>query len=352
MICAQTSPTTRPRLHGQVQRQILLMSERPADEMPPTLFRLIIQITGKHQVWISVLSILLFIADTVPIEVQRQLVNTAVKGGDFGKVFWLASLLAALALAQGLIKMGLNIYRGWTGEWTVRWLRNEISSKAQDPASSMPSEKPGGVEIAIIVAEADPIGSFVGGSISEPVLQAGVLVSIFGYLVYLQPLMALIGMLVFLPQCYVVPLMQGAINRRVSARIWILRKISIGLVSTANRDRNINKHQSNHVRQIFDLNIGIYKLKFGLNFVMNSLSSIGTAVILGLGGYYVVQGQTEIGTVVAFVSGLSKLNDPWGDLVNWYRDYRLTQARYRLVVGAVGAQILSEVRKPCGGAEG
>ena len=70
------------------------------------------------------------------------------------------------------------------------------------------------------------------------------------------------------------------------------------------------------------MNMGIYEFKFALNFAMNLLSAIGAAVILGLGGYFVIEGHTEIGTVVAFVSGLSKITSPWGELVNWFRDYR------------------------------
>jgi hypothetical protein len=40
---------------------------------------------------------------------------------------------------------------------------------------------------------------------------------------------------------------------------------------------------------------------------------------------------TEVGTVVAFVSGLAKLNDPWGDIVNWFRKMTSTDVKYRLI---------------------
>ena len=39
--------------------------------------------------------------------------------------------------------------------------------------------------------------------------------------------------------------------------------------------------------------------------------------------------------VVAFAAGLAKINDPWGDLVTWYRDFRVVNERYRLVSGAL-----------------
>jgi hypothetical protein len=54
-----------------------------------------------------------------------------------------------------------------------------------------------------------------------------------------------------------------------------------------------------------------------------------------VGGWYAVQGRLEVGTVVAFVSGLGKVNDPWGDIVNWYREMVVVRVRYRLVAEAI-----------------
>ena len=53
---------------------------------------------------------------------------------------------------------------------------------------------------------------------------------------------------------------------------------------------------------------------------MNLMYAVAVAVALGVGGWFAVAGRIEVGTVVAVVSGLGKLNDPWGDLVNWARE--------------------------------
>lgn len=185
------------------------------------------------------------------------------------------------------------------------------------------------------LSEAEPIGNFVGSSVSEPFLQGGILISVFCYMVYLQPLMALVAFGVFFPQFLLVPLMQRALNRRVGVRIWTLRKISTGLVEDDSRGASSLELQGRRVDRVFDLNMGIYKIKFSLNFAMNLLQYAGMAGILGVGGVMVTAGRTDIGTVVAFAAGLAKINDPWGDLVTWYRDYRVVNARYRLVSGAL-----------------
>ena len=45
--------------------------------------------------------------------------------------------------------------------------------------------------------------------------------------------------------------------------------------------------------------------------------------------------QLEIGGVVAFISAVGRLNDPWGDLVNYFRDFSVNQVKYNLVATAV-----------------
>jgi hypothetical protein len=49
----------------------------------------------------------------------------------------------------------------------------------------------------------------------------------------------------------------------------------------------------------------------------------------------VIDGRTEVGTLVAFISGLHNLNDPWGDLVNWFRDMMVNGAKYSIFVDAL-----------------
>jgi ABC-type bacteriocin/lantibiotic exporter with double-glycine peptidase domain len=38
-----------------------------------------------------------------------------------------------------------------------------------------------------------------------------------------------------------------------------------------------------------------------------------------------------VGTVVAFISGLNRMNDPWGDLVNYFRDLTNVGVKYQLI---------------------
>jgi len=307
-----------------------------AATLPATLFAYIWKLSARHQAGLCVLSVTVFALSAAPLELQRRIVNDAIGRGAVDVIFWLALAYAAVALLEGAVKLCLNIYRSWVSEVTVRKLRKGIGALTASAVRREDGAAKGGNSISMILSESEPIGGFSGVSISEPLLQGGILVSVFGYLTYLHPWMALLSIAVFSPQLVFVPLMQGAINRRAEERIHTLRRVSGGIVGASARDGVLEAEaQEEHIHQVYRLNMGIFKLKFSMHFLMNLLHHLGVATVLGVGGWYAVQGKIEVGTVVAFVSGLAKVNDPWSDLINWYREMAVVRVRYRLLVEAV-----------------
>jgi len=305
----------------------------PARGLPPSLFGYIWKTSARHQAVLAALSIIVFILSAAPLELQRRIVNDAIGRGATGAIIGLAIAYAAVALAEGAVKLVMNVYRGWVSERAVLRLRRSIGALTAHAASSRNRAAAEGVEISMILTEAEPIGGFIGVSVSEPLLQGGILVSVFGYLVYLEPWLALLSFLVFSPQLVFVPLLQSAINRRASQRIQTLRTVSGGIVGASGV--SAAEAQDGHLHRVFTLNMGIFKLKFTMNFLMNLMHHLGVAVALGVGGWYAAQGRIEVGTVVAFVSGLDKVNDPWGDVVNWFREMTVVDMRYRMVAEAM-----------------
>ncbi len=192
-----------------------------------------------------------------------------------------------------------------------------------------------GVEISLILGEPEDIGAFVGVVVSELVLDIGILLSVFGYMFFVQPLLALVCLAIFCPQLVFVPLMQRAINRRVSSRIAVLRQASAGVLLTGTHAVEKSLKQAMRFAEVFQLNLGIVKLRYSMKFLMNLTHNVGRVVVLGVGGWYVINGQAEVGMIVAFISGLNNVRDPWGDLVNWYQDMMVTRAKYRVFVAAM-----------------
>ena len=311
--------------------------------MPRTFFGYVWEVSSRHQPGLCLLSVAVFVLSAVPLELQRRIVNDAIGKGAIDMIVWLAISYAAVALAEGAVKLWLNIYRSWVSERAVRDLRHGIGALTGNALAAENRADSEGVEISMILTESEPIGGFVGMSISEPLLQGGILVSVFGYLVWLEPWMALVSIAVFSPQLVFVPLMQQAMNRRASERIHTLRAVSGGIVGATGGDSALAAAQDGHIDHVFTLNMGIFKLKFTMNFLMNLMHHLGVAAVLGVGGWFAAHGRIEVGTVVAFVSGLAKVNDPWGDVVNWYREMTAVNMRYRLVADAMRGLVHEEV---------
>jgi ABC-type bacteriocin/lantibiotic exporter with double-glycine peptidase domain len=139
------------------------------------------------------------------------------------------------------------------------------------------------------------------------------MVSVVGYLIFLQPLMVLLLFAVFLPQFIFVPMIQRKINKRARIRLATVRAASAEVVGEKTAEADILNSQNQRFARVFHLNMGIFKLKFSMNFLMNLTHQLGIALILSVGGLLVVAGKTEVGTVVAFVSGLATVKDPWGE---------------------------------------
>ena len=205
-----------------------------------------------------------------------------------------------------------------------------------------------GVGLSIVLAEADPVGLFLATSVSEPVLHGGVLFSVFAYLIYLQPAMAAVALMLFVPQCCFVPLVQKAINRRTASRIRVMRNLSADLVGgtaqgVLEREEGGYKQR---VRQIYSLDMQVFRRKYAVNFLINLLYHLGTVGILAVGGWFVMQGRTEVGTVVAFISGLTKVNDPWNDLVTFFRDMTNARVKYQLIAKVLDDGDPGELAEP------
>jgi ABC-type multidrug transport system fused ATPase/permease subunit len=298
--------------------------------LPRSVFRYVLATSAAHQLCLLALTVIVFLLEVVPLELQRRIVNDLVKHRPYLWVVGLCAVYAAVVLVQGGSKLGLNIYRGWVGERAKRDLRRRVHAVVEAPVATSPAAEAQGIAISMIVAEVEPIGGFVGESVSEPLLQAGIIASVLSYLVHIDPWMALAAFGLFIPQFGFVPLMQAAVNRRTGARVQVLRQLGVAMI-----DRSDGADDERRIEQAFELDMGIFRLKFTMNFLMNICTHLQVVSALLVGGWWVYTRNLEIGGVVAFISGIARLNDPWGDLVNYFRDVNVTQIKYRLLADAV-----------------
>ena len=295
--------------------------------MPANLFSYVWRTSRWYQLGLVVLSIIVFLLNTAPLELQRRIVNQMSPQGTLREIVLLAAAYAGLALALNAVKFVLNVSAGWVAENAVRDLRRRAHPPADHAATAS------GVTISLVLAETDPVGGFVGTAFSEPFVQLGMFFSIFTYLAVLRPAMAAIAFALFVPQLVLVPLLQWAINQRAISRITTLRKVSATMADETSGDHPIE----GQIQRVFTLDMQIYKIKFSLNFLMNFSHHLSIAIMLGLGGWLVVTQQAEIGTVVAFVAGIERAREPWNGAVDWFRDMSIALVKYRMIAEAINA---------------
>jgi ABC-type multidrug transport system fused ATPase/permease subunit len=332
------------------------------DALPRHLFHFILKTSWIHQLPLVALTVAVFLMEVLPLELQRRIVNDAVKNRRFQQIVVLSAAYAVVVVVQGATKLGMNVYRGWLSERATRDLRRRVSAAVGGAPSELPpaglreadlqGAELSGTAASMIIAEVEPVGGFIGTSVSEPLLQAGVLATVLAYIFHVDPWMAAAAVALFVPQLLFVPLMQRAMNRRTGARVRMLRQIG-GDIIAPHEYQLVGAHDAvdaGQIERVFELNMGILKIKFAMNFLMNVCSHLQIVAALLLGGWLVLTDQLEVGGVVAFISGMGRLTDPWGDLVNYYREASLTLVKYRLVAAAVnGLAAAPPVASPPGG---
>ena len=306
------------------------------------LYRFIWRTSARDQLALVALSTGVFLLELAPLELQRRIVNAAVDHREYRVIAVLCAIYLAVSLLHGGLKLVTNVYRGSVSEKTNRHLRLQLGPRATEDAlheaKDALHEAGAGVRISIIVSEAEAVGGFAGGSFSEPVLNAGILLSVFGYMVIVQPWMALIAFLMFSPQFLFISALQEAINRRTARRIETLRALSASIVEETSAGTGVGglRRFRRRIRFVYLLNLQIFARKFGINFLMNLFYSVGVIGILAAGSWLVLSGRTEVGTIVAFISGAARMNAPWRDLMTWFRELSNAGTKYRLIVKALG----------------
>ena len=305
--------------------------------LPSNIYRYVWEASRWHQLPLVALTVCVFLLEVVPLELQRRIVDDVVKHRDYGFVLILCAAYLGAVVLQGGTKLVLNIYRNWLGESAVRELRRRVHTLVDATSAVSSGPEAEGVQASMIVAEVEPVGAFVGSSVSEPVLQAGILCSVLAYMIHVDLRMAIVALLFFIPQLIFVPMMQHAMNRRTRLRVRIIRRLSISVIEgggNAERDRADDER----IERVFQLNMGIFKLKFSMNFLMNLSTQLQIIGALAVGAWAVLNEQLELGGVVAFVSGIGRITDPWGDLVNYFRDANINQVKFGLLRDAVNQQ--------------
>ena len=304
--------------------------------------------SASQQIVLIVLAVTAALLAMAPLELQRHIINTLAGHEKADRLAWLCGAYLIAALSIGGLKYMLNIKSAGLGESMILSLRQDIYSSSSplksDEALDETTKDKAGTFVTMIASEAEAVGKFVGDCISTPTVQAGTLLSVLGYMLYIEPLLGLVVLFIAVPQVFAVPMIQRRINILVRERVITVRRAGDLVVDDMQGGGGSTAVLSaseigKAFEAIYGVRLRVFKLKFGLKFLVSGLQSVGVFALLFVGGIMVLNGKTEIGIVVAFISGLGRVLDPWRELIAFVRSTSAAKVQFDLIEGTLGRKI-------------
>ena len=311
------------------------------------LYEYVWRSSAPQQIVLIILAIIAAVLATAPLELQRHIINTLAAHEKAERLAVLCGGYLIAALGIGSLKYIVNIRSSGLGESMIRSLREKIFSsnspvRVGETVDETAIDKSGTV-VTMISTEAEAVGKFVGDCISTPIVQAGTLLSVLSYMLYTEPRLWLVVLFIAVPQLVVVPLIQRRINAQTRERVRTLRQAGDLVVDSirgsAEAGSSLQSQIGKAFKTIYGARLRVFKLKFGSKLLVSGLQSVGVFALLFVGGIMVLSGETEIGIVVAFISGLDRVSDPWRELIAFVRSTSAARVQFDLVQSTLGRKL-------------
>ena len=288
-------------------------------------------------------------------ELPKRIVNEAIDGKNtvfpvqfagysldqFSYLAVLCGLFLVLIFVNQAFKYVINVYRGLTGEQMLRRLRYDLYGRIlRFPQPTFRKLSQGEI-IQMINAEVEPLAGFIGDAVSLPAFQGGTLVVILTFLLWQDPLLAGLAVVFYPLQFYVIPKLQRRVNLLAKERVKLVRSLSDRIGETVSGVQEIHVHGtaaleladfSNRLSAIFRTRFRIFLWKFVIKFINNSINHLGPFFFYLVGGYLVITGGLQIGTLVAVLAANKDLAAPWKELLAYYQRQQDARIKYEQVV--------------------
>jgi len=296
------------------------------------LYKAIWRVTGPRQVLLVFLSLGIAGLAAVPLEYQKNIINGLTDASiSLERLLSLCAAMGGFILLSLALKWLLGYRSSLLGEDVIRLIRNRVGALTGD-RGALRTQFGGGTYATMVSAEAEEIGMFTGSAICEPLQQAGTLIVVISYIASTQPVLGLIAFLMILPQAAIVLTVQRRVNELIAKRVHILRGATDKLVAS-----QVDVSQlSSEFDEIYESRSRIFFWKQSSKFFLSALNGLGLIAILLLGGWQVLEGNTDVGTVVAATAGLLRIQGPTNFLIAFYRQVSATSVKFELLRAAAG----------------
>ena len=292
----------------------------------------------KLQVLLIVSAVISVFANVLPLEMQKRIVDEAINLRNYDLLILYGGIyLASFAIASGM-KFLINSLQTVIGQRTVANMRKELYGHIITLPLGFYRRTQEGLVVAAMTTELATAGDFVGMAIAVPVTNLLMLGAFTGYLVWLNPLLAVVTLSVYPAVLLLIPVLQRRVNHYNKKRVDAGRRMA-GKVGES--VAGIHEIQANGAFAIekrkFDVVVDrllgiriIWRLyRYGIKVVNSLFTNFSRFLVFSFGGYLAIEGHLELGALVAFLSAQEKLYDPWKELIQFYQAYKTSAVTYR-----------------------
>lgn len=329
--------------------------------MEDGLFAYILRYSKRQQIILVLMTALSFPFYYLSLDLPKTIINDAISGTDFPVdivldiagfsidfgsleqvpyLLFLCFLFLFLVLINSGFKLVINIYRGTLGERMLRRMRLQLIERIMRfPLARFRSTSQGEL-VSMVNQETEPLGGFIGEAFSLPLYQGGMLLTILVFMFVQDWKLGLAAIALYPLQAWLIPKLQKKVNLLNRQRTVRLRNLAenLGEVVAGINEIHINDnssfykdHFSKLLGGIFNIRVKIYRMKFFIKFLNNSIAQLTPFLFFLIGGLLVIRGDMTIGALVAAVAAYKDLSPPWKELLAWYQAQADARMRYTIL---------------------
>lgn len=317
-----------------------------------TLFQFIWKYSKRDQLFLLVFTSTLFPFLYLTLELPKRIINDAIGAQSsrvdvlgfemtqIGYLTFLCALFLLCVLMHGVLKMRINTMKGILAERLLRRLRYGLISRMLRFPKSYFRRTSQGEMVAMITGETEPMGGMMGDALTQPVLQAGQMLTILVFL-FLQSVWFGLAAVALIPlQAWLIPKLQRQINLMNKDRIKEVRHLAAMIGESAAGAAELRVHggwryrlamMSDRLGILFRIRLRIYEKKFFMKFINNFITQLTPFFFFSVGGYLVIQGAVSLGALVAALAAYKDLSSPWKELLAFYNQAQDMSLRWETV---------------------
>jgi putative ABC transport system ATP-binding protein len=277
------------------------------------------------------------------LDLQKRIINQAIGQRNFHALLWLCGSFLGAVILNGALKYVKQNLEGYISETMLRDLRGELYNRIlRFPLLHLKNTSTGQL-VAMILGEVEDLGGYFGLALSTPAFHGAMLLGTLGYMVYANPWMALVSMVLFPIQIVFIRRLQRKVTAMSRDRVRLVRGLSdriqesvgglqeIYANDTAAYESGRFRHQ---LQRIFRIRLNIYNLKYLIKWINNFLEKFGQFLLLLVGGWLIINHPEtfNLGILVAFLQAYGQLNEPWRELINFFQLKENARVKYEQVI--------------------